>query len=45
MQKIEKAKRRLRVVLIVAIALGCSSATFGGVLTALTVQHPLLAEA
>jgi hypothetical protein len=37
---IERKKVRLRLVLIVALAVGGSSATLGGALTALTVQHP-----
>ena len=30
MRKLERTKARLRLVLVVAVALGCSSATLGG---------------
>jgi len=39
MTRIERRKARLRLVLIVAVALGSSSATIGGALTALMIQH------
>ena len=42
---IERKKDRLRLVLIAAIALGSSSATLGGTLSALTAQPTLSAKA
>ena len=45
MQKLQRMKARLRLVLVAAIALGCSSATLGGVLTALMFQDPTVATA
>jgi hypothetical protein len=43
--KIERRKARLRLILIAAIALGSSSATLGGALSALMIQQPITAAA
>ena len=45
MRRLERTKARLRLVLIASVALGCSSATLGGVLTALMIQQPIVAAA
>jgi hypothetical protein len=36
----DRKQVRLRLVLAAAAALGCTSATFSGALTALALQHP-----
>ena len=40
-----RKKGRLRLVLLAAAALGCSSATLSGVLGSLAIQQPISAQA
>jgi regulator of RNase E activity RraA len=40
----QKKKSRLKMVLVVAAALGCSSASLGGALATLAIQQPASAQ-